>query len=243
MTSLGIDIGGTTVKAAHVDVDEGRLSAEPAECPTPKPATFESLVHVVASMVDTAGGAGAVGCTYPGRLRAGRAITAVNLHDSWLGENPAAAFEQATGRPFVVLNDADAAGVAEVVYGAGRGVEGVVVMTTLGTGVGTAVLHNGALLPNTELGELGAAKGVSRKDRDDLGLDNVEWAENISRFCDRLVALVDPNLVIVGGSASEDDALVSMVKTSVEVRGARLGKAAGIIGAAYAASRIVGPVG
>lgn len=239
--TLGIDIGGTTVKAALVDVDAGALVADPDECPTPDPATVDALTAVVASMVDSFEDRahGAVGCTYPGRLHAGRAITAVNLHHSWLGENPSAAFELATGRPFVVLNDADAAGVAEAVFGAGRGVEGVIVMATLGTGVGTALIHNRTLLPNTELGELGAAEGVSRKDSEDMGLTTAQWAENISAFCDRLVALVDPDLVILGGSAGEDGKLMAMVSSSVEVRPAALGTSAGIVGAALTASKLV----
>ena len=240
MPTLGIDIGGTTVKAALVDVDRGSLTAEPDQSPTPQPATVDELTRVVARVVDTCGGGGdgAVGCTYPGRLHAGQAVTAVNLDDSWLGQSPSAAFEQATGRPFVVLNDADAAGIAEAVYGAGRGVEGVIVLATLGTGVGTAVIHNRTLLPNTELGGLGAAEGVSRKDSEDLRLTTSQWAANISAFCDRLVALMDPDLVIIGGSASADEELMAQVKAPVEVRAAELGTSAGIIGAAFTASRL-----
>jgi polyphosphate glucokinase len=235
MPTLGIDIGGTTVKSALVDVDAGRVLGDIDECPTPQPATVADLAAVVASMIR---GEGAVGCTYPGRLHAGRAVTAVNLDDSWLGESPSGAFEQATGRPFVVLNDADAAGIAEAVYGAGRGVDGVIVLATLGTGVGTSVIHNRTLLPNTELGELGAAEGVSRKDSEDLRLTTSQWAANISEFCDRLVALVDPDLVVIGGSASEDDELMAQITASVEVRAAALGTSAGIIGAAFTASKL-----
>lgn len=238
MPTLGIDIGGTTVKAALVDVDAGALLADPDECPTPQPATIGALTAVVAELVGACGADGAVGCTYPGRLHAGRAVTAVNLDDSWLGESPSGAFEQATGRPFVVLNDADAAGIAEAVYGAGRGVDGVIVLATLGTGVGTSVIHNRTLLPNTELGELGAAAGVSRKDREDLRLTTSQWAANIGAFCDRLVALVDPDLVVIGGSASEDDELMAQITASVEVRPAALGTSAGIIGAAFTASTL-----
>lgn len=237
------------MKAAVVDVDVGALldpDEDPRKCDTPDPAGVRALAAVVAEQVAAFGGlSGPVGCTFPARLHAGQVVTAVNMDEDWLGENPAAVFEEATGRPFAVINDADAAGVAEVAFGAARDRQGLVAVVTLGTGVGTALLLDGRLVPGTELGDLEldgtpVAELASRQAYEDGGLTVADWAVNVGRFFASLVELVDPVLIVVGGGGGENEHLVSLVReaATVEVRPAVLGNNAGLIGAALMASNL-----
>ena len=244
MAVIGVDIGGSTIKAAPVDLAEGALVHDLAETPTPDPAPPAALAAAVAEavgpMLDEA--EGPIGCTFPGRIRAGTSLTAVNLHDSWVGERPGDHFELATGRTFHVVNDADAAGVAEMTFGAGVGRSGVVLMVTLGTGIGTSLFVDGTLAPNTELGEVDvdgrpAAEVASRAARDERGLSWEEWARDVGSFLQRLQDLVDPDLIIIGGRVSENpEQLGPALRQPVEVVPASLGNAAGVIGAALLAS-------
>jgi polyphosphate glucokinase len=246
---LGVDIGGSSVKAALVDLVDGRVvDGELHEVPTPQPAPPAALAaavrEAVGLVVAAAGGGvdGPVGCTFPGRLRSGSSLTAVNLDESWVGERPADHIERAVGRPFHVVNDADAAGMAELRFGAGRDRHGVVVVVTLGTGVGSALFVDGELVPGTELGEVDvdgrpASEVASLAAREALGLDWDAWAANVGRFLQRVQDLVDPELIIVGGGASDDpDRLRPALRQPCEVVPAALGNAAGVIGAALYAS-------
>lgn len=251
---LGVDIGGSSVKAGLVDLVEGRVLGDVCEIDTPRPAPPPALAAAVRDAVDKVEGQvlgpgpgpgateGAIGCTFPGRLRAGASLAAVNLDDTWVGERPADHFEQVVGRPFHVLNDADAAGLAEMRFGAGRDRSGVVLVVTLGTGIGTALFTDGLLLPGTELGDIEmdgqpAEAVASRAARDSLGLDWQAWAENVGRFLQRMQDLVDPALIIVGGRVSEHpERLEPALRQPCEVVPAALGNAAGVIGAALFAS-------
>lgn len=251
MAVLGVDIGGSSLKAGAVDLVAGQLLGDLVELDTPRPAPPGALANAVRDVVakvevepcaDDIDPEGTIGCTFPGRLRSGSSLAAVNLDDSWVGERPADHFERAVGRPFHVLNDADAAGLAEMHFGAGRERNGVVLMVTLGTGIGTALFMDGVLLPGTELGEVDvdgrpATEVASRAARDELGLDWRTWAENVSRFLQRMQDLVDPQLIIVGGRVSENPAeLGPALRQPCEVVPAALGNAAGVIGAALFAS-------
>ena len=257
MAVLGVDIGGSSLKAGVVDLVAGRLVGDLVELDTPQPAPPAALANAVRDVVARvgagAGGSadvdpakvdpnGAIGCTFPGRLRSGSSLAAVNLDESWVGERPADHFERAVGRPFHVLNDADAAGLAEMHFGAGRERGGVVLVVTLGTGIGSALFMDGELLPGTELGEVDvdgrpATEVASWAAREELGLDWRAWADNVSRFLQRMQDLVDPQLIIVGGGVSEDPSqLGPALRQPCEVVPAALGNAAGLIGAALFAS-------
>ena len=170
---LGIDIGGTGIKGAPVDLETGDLTGERFRLLTPKPATPDAVADIVAQVVKHFGYQGAVGGTFPGVVKHGVVQTAANVDKSWVGTDARARFEDATGCTFTVTNDADCAGVAEMKFGAGAGRQGVVIIVTLGTGIGTAVFHDGVLLPNTELGHL----EVRGKDAETWAADSVARAQ------------------------------------------------------------------
>ncbi|HEX7168417.1 MAG TPA: ROK family protein [Acidimicrobiales bacterium] len=244
MAVVGVDIGGSTIKAAPVDLVEGRLVCDLAEHETPSPAPPDTLARAVGELVVPMldGHDGPVGCTFPGRIRAGTSLTAVNLDEAWIGERPGDHFEARTGRTFHVVNDADAAGVAEMTFGAGTGRGGVVLMVTLGTGIGTSLFVDGTLAPNTELGDIDvggqpACDLASRAAREERGQTWEQWAEGVSAFLQRLQDLVDPDLIIIGGGVSETpERLLPALRQPTEVVPAALGNAAGVIGAALLAS-------
>lgn len=238
---LGIDIGGTSIKAAPVDVDGGRvLLDEPGKVDTPSPGDAEQLADAVASLRATLSWPDdrPVGATFPGAVRFGVVRTAVNLDASNVGVDLAARLGG------TVLNDADAAGLAEARFGAARDCRGTVVLVTLGTGLGTALLHGGRLVPNCELGavEIGgrpASETVSRKGREDEDLDWSTYAEHVAAYVRRLEVLVDPELVVLGGGGSEDaEHFLPHVRDAVDVRvvQAAYENDAGILGAALAAA-------
>ena len=153
--ALGVDVGGSGVKGAIVDLDTGEFVGERFRLDTPQPATPKAVTKTVAEVVDHFGWTGPVGVTYPGVVVDGVVMTAANVDKSWIGANVAEQMSAALGgRQVTVLNDADAAGLAEVRFGAGRGVKGLIVLLTFGTGIGSAVLYNGVLLPNTEFGHI-----------------------------------------------------------------------------------------
>ena len=235
---IGVDVGGSTIKAAVVDLATGNTEDDPVHVDTPDPATPDAIVAAIADLVAGLDAHGPIGCTYPGRVRGGIVRSAVNMDSAWLDQRPEQLLGDALGRSVHVLNDADAAGLAEMTYGAGRERRGVVVVVTLGTGIGSALFVDRTLVPNTELGELDvdgqrADELASRAAREEKGLSWEEWAVDVGRYLQRVQDVVDPELIIVGGGASEHpDRLWPALSQSCDVTTATLGNAAGIVGAA-----------
>ena len=192
---LGIDIGGSGIKGAVVDIDSGELVSERHRVPTPSGAKPDDVAAALAGVVDEHGYEGPVGCTFPGVVRAGTVLTAANVHRSWKGTDAAALFAAATGLPVTVVNDADAAGLAEMRFGVGANQGGVVVVVTLGTGIGTAVFTDGRLVPNTELGhiEIDGADAETRaasRWREEENLSWKEWGGRVNWYLRHLELLV-----------------------------------------------------
>jgi polyphosphate glucokinase len=240
-TSIGIDIGGSGIKGAVVDLADGAFVGERHRIDTPQPATPEAVAGVVAEVATVLGEDGPVGCTLPAIVRHGVADSAANIDDSWIGTDVAAVIGEATGRPTTVLNDADAAGLAECRYGAARGRDGVVIVLTLGTGIGSALLLDGQLVPNTELGHLeldghlaeSRAAAAARK-ADDLSWP--EWAARLDRYLHHVVRLFSPDLLVLGGGVSrKNERFVPLLTVDTEVVPATLRNRAGIVGAALSA--------
>lgn len=240
---VGVDIGGTGIKGAPVDLASGALAAARHRIPTPHPATPEAVAKTVAEVVGYFPHDGRIGCTFPAVIQHGKALTAANVDKSWLGADVRSTIEDATGRPVTVLNDADAAGMAEMEFGAGKGRSGVVAMVTLGTGIGTALFVDGTLLPNTELGHIeikgrDAETWASEKVREDKGLKWKKWAKRVNRYLQTLEALVNPELIVIGGGVSKKSAkYFQYLDTRAELVAAQLRNEAGIVGAAVAASK------
>lgn len=238
---LGIDIGGTGIKGAPVDIERGTLAADRYRLLTPQPATPEAVAKTVSEVVDHFAVDGRVGGTFPAVIQHGVALTAANVDKRWIGTDVRATLEQATSRPFTVINDADAAGVAEMEFGAGKHRMGVVIMVTLGTGIGTAVFVDGKLVPNTELGhiEVGghdAETRASEKVREDKGLPWKKWGGRVNVYLQKLEALLNPELIIIGGGISKKpEKFFGYLDTRAELVSAKLRNEAGIIGAAVAA--------
>jgi polyphosphate glucokinase len=243
-TRFGIDIGGTGIKGAPVDLGAGRLLEARERIKTPQPATPEAVGEVVAEIVDRFGWTGPVGCTFPGVVKRGVTLNAANLGDKlWAGVDADALLTERLRRPVHLLNDADAAGIAEARYGAARGVDGVAVLVTLGTGLGTAVLTQGILVPNTELGHLplhgkDAETLASERARIDRDLSWKEWAENLDEYLALLEAYLNPDRIVLGGGgAKKADRFLSLLHRSCEVVVAELLNDAGIVGAAMVAEK------
>ncbi len=242
-TTLGIDIGGTGIKGAPVDLEKGTLAADRFRIPTPPGGSPGDVAHVVEQVVAHFDTSGPVGCTFPAVMRHGVALTASNVDKSWIGTDAEALFEGEAKRPFVVVNDADAAGIAEVEHGAGRGERGTIVMITLGTGIGSALFVNGVLVPNTEFGHLevrgkAAEQRASEKVREDNDLGWGKWAKRVNEVLNHIEALVCPDLFIIGGGVSKkSEKFLPHLDTRAEIVPAQLLNEAGIVGAAIAASR------
>lgn len=248
MVLIGIDIGGSGIKSAPVDIASGELKAERCRIATPDPSTPDAVTGVIH---ETLGKfphvSGPIGITFPGVVRAGRVLTSTNMDPLWLGFEAAAFFSAKLGRPCVVMNDADAAGIAEMRYGAGRGVSGVVVLLTLGTGIGSAVFLDGKILPNTEFGHIeirgkDAESRAAARVREEKNMGWHEWGEKVGEVVARLAQVINPDLFIIGGGVSRKaekflPAVQSMV--TVPVVPAQLQNAAGLVGAAAVASESV----
>jgi len=245
MRILGIDIGGTGIKGALVDISTGVIETERKRIPTPIPAKPHAIAGVVAQIARQFEWKGAVGCGFPGVVRRGVTLTAANVHKQWIGLNAAHLFSQATGSSVVLVNDADAAGLAEVSFGAGRNVRGVVMVVTVGTGIGTALFVDGKLVPNTELGhiEIGgqdAEVNASDAARQREKLSWKKWAIPFNRYLATLERLFWPDLFILGGGvASKADRFLPLLDLRTPVVTAELGNNAGIVGAAMAARSLV----
>lgn len=240
---MGIDVGGSAVKAGLVDVDSGHLIGELLSAPTPQPAVPAGVMQVVASLAEQLPGAqGPVGLAFPSVVKSGRVRTAANIDQAWLGLDGAALAERTLRRPAVVLNDADAAGIAEMRWGAGRGLAGTAIMLTFGTGIGTALFVGGRLFPNTELGHLelngmDAEKWASAHVKTALKLDWPAWTSRVNDYLARMHALFWPDVFILGGAVSQDfEQFARLLRSEAEIRPAYFAGQAGVIGAALAAA-------
>lgn len=239
---FGVDIGGSAIKGCTVDLRRGTLDDERVRIPTPQPATPEAVAETVATITREFGWHGPMGVTLPCVVKQGVALTAANVDRSWIGKDAAAMFSRHCRAPVMVLNDADAAGLAEMRFGAGRDRDGVVVLLTFGTGIGSAVFLDGELVPNTELGHL-QVDGADAEDRaaasarDSEALSWAAWAPRVSRYLQVLENLLWPDLIIVGGGVSKkSDQWLPLVECRTPVVAAALRNDAGIVGAAAAAA-------
>lgn len=235
---FGVDIGGTGMKAAPVDLTTGDLVADRFRIPTPHPATPEAMADVVHQLVGHHGWDRPLGITFPGVIRAGVVETAANLDKSWVGVDGEKLFGEAAGAPVHLVNDADAAGIAEVELGAARGRSGTVILLTFGTGIGSAVLRDGHLLPNTELGHIELdghdaehRAAASARERHDLSWH--KWAGRVERYLRHLELILSPDLFILGGGVSKHpDKWFDRIDIRTEMVIATLINNAGIAGAA-----------
>ena len=247
MELLGIDVGGTGIKGGIVDSELGELVSERFRLATPQRKTPESITETVSRVVEHFAWKGSAGAGFPAVIRHGQVHTAANIHDSWIGLNARDMFEAATGCSFNVLNDADVAGMAEMRYGAGRGRDGVVLVVTLGTGIGSALFTDGHLVPNTEFGhiEIDGQAAESRaadsvRTRKDLSWKR--WAERVDEYLHRLAFYLWPDLIIIGGGVSKKhDRFLPLLTVDTEIVPARLRNEAGIVGAACASATAHSP--
>ncbi|WP_433089648.1 polyphosphate--glucose phosphotransferase [Dactylosporangium sp. CA-052675] len=251
MVVLGIDIGGSGIKGAPVDLTTGAFTNDRVRIETPQPADVASVVKTVAAVAGSFEAAQSVGITFPAVVQHGVTKTAANVDKSWVDAPAEQLFSEALGRPVTVLNDADAAGVAELEYGAGRGVPGLVVMVTFGTGIGTALFIDGTLVPNTEFGHLQmSGLHLHGGDAEDYASDRIreqedlawpEFAERVQTYLRHLHALLWPDLIIVGGGVSKKaEKWLHLVDVPTRVVPAALQNNAGIAGAALLAARNAG---
>jgi polyphosphate glucokinase len=245
-TGFAVDIGGSGIKGAPVDLAGGVLSEARLKLPTPQPSTPEAVARAVAEVVAHFGWTGPIGCTFPAVVTSGVARTAANVDKSWIGTDISEVVGRAVGQPVVAVNDADAAGVAEAAFGAARDRRGLVVLTTLGTGIGTALLFRGELIPNSELGHLevkghDAETRASAAAREDGDLSWDKWAGRLQDYYDRLEAYLWPELFVVGGGVSRRaDKFLPLLQLRTPIVPAQLRNDAGIIGAAILAARAHG---
>ncbi|HKG56374.1 MAG TPA: ROK family protein [Candidatus Limnocylindrales bacterium] len=249
--AIGIDVGGSAIKAGAVDLESGRLVAERIQVDTPHPSTPAAVVEQIVDLVNRVSAGDApnapVGVTVPSVVIDGVSHTAANIDAGWIGFDAEAALEKALGRDVVVLNDADAAGLAEMRFGAGRGRNGVVLMLTLGTGVGSALFVDGKLVPNTELGHM-EIRGMDAEKRSAAIArvrDNESWERWAADLDEHLTAIdriLWPSLIILGGGVShEDEKFVPLLSIRPPIVPAGLENDAGIVGAAMAAAERTAP--
>jgi polyphosphate glucokinase len=242
MRALGIDIGGTGMKAAPVDLDTGTLVADRVKIATPRPAVPDAVAEVVQKLVDTFSWSGPIGITFPGVVTNGVTCTAANLDKGWIGLDGRALLCEAAGQDVWLLNDADAAGVAEMTFGVGKGEPGTVFMVTFGTGIGSALFVDGALVPNTEFGHLeirgkDAEARASERAKTTHDMNWKQWAKKVNEYLEHIEALVYPQLIIVGGGISKQSEKFLPLLTGLHARvvPAAMLNDAGITGAAMSA--------
>ncbi len=243
MHILGVDIGGTGIKVAPVDVTTGKLVAERVKVATPHPAEPDAIAAAVRELVTGFGWSGPAGIAFPGVITDGTTRTAANLDPAWIGMDARGLFGKATGLQVVMINDADAAGLAEMKFGAGAGHQGTVLMLTLGTGIGSALFNGGVLVPNTEFGHIeirgkDAEKRASEHAKEEHDLSWEKWAGQVDEYLQRMEALLSPGLFIIGGGISRksDKFLPLLTGLTAPVVPAALHNDAGIVGAAMAGS-------
>jgi polyphosphate glucokinase len=240
-TAIGIDIGGTGIKGAVVDLSTGALLSDRIKLPTPKGGRPQDIVETTRQLLATvSAGTGdlPIGVCFPAVVKHGHTMSAANVSDKWIGLAAEKLFEKGLGVPIHFVNDADAAGYAESMFGAAKGVDGVVLLTTLGTGIGTALINDGALVPNTELGHL-EIDGVdyetraafSAKERDNLSWE--KWASRLQKYYSKLESLFTPDLFIVGGGVSKHhENFLPLLHLNTRIIPAVHRNNAGILGAA-----------
>ncbi len=242
MISFGVDIGGSGIKGAPVDLSTGQLAGDRYRVPTPDPATPDAVIDAVVRVVDHHRWDRPLGVTIPGVVNEGVVLTAANIDSAWIGFNAQSHITDRLGLPVTILNDADAAGIAEVRFGHHDASHGVVLLLTFGTGIGSALINNGVLVPNTEFGHLefkggtaeeyAAARRVKRGDMD-IG----RWAQRVNEFLKHMDVVVSPRIVIIGGGISRRfEEFRDRLDTRALVVPARLRNNAGIVGAAMDAA-------
>ena len=239
MEVLGIDIGGSGIKGAIVDTESGELLTERHRIPTPQPATPKKVIKIVGQVVDHFRWTGPVGCGFPAALKHDSVSTAANIDDSWIGLDAGVKIRKKTGCPTHIINDVDAAGLAEMKFGAGRRFDGTVMMISFGTGIGTSFFTDRVLLPNTELGHLilpngqEAEKYAANSVRKSEELSWQEWASRVNEFLDFIGFLFWPDRIIVGGGVVKyHEEFFHLLKSNSELVPAELLNHAGIIGSA-----------
>ncbi|MEX2135191.1 MAG: ROK family protein [Acidimicrobiia bacterium] len=239
---IGIDIGGTGIKGAIVDVSTGDLKSERLRLETPQPSTVESVVAAVVSVVESLDHPGPIGVGFPAVVVNGVATTANNIHHGWIGTDVAGTIRQATGREVSLVNDADAAALAEASFGAAKGVAGKVLMLTFGTGIGSALMMDGVLVPNFEFGQIEfegvrpAEREFSARAREQLGLGWDEWGDRTARYLEMIDTVVNPDLIVFGGGACKEwENFHERIPPSLNVVQAQLLNNAGIVGASLVA--------
>jgi polyphosphate glucokinase len=241
MEILGIDIGGSGIKGAPVDIEKGALVASRFRLPTPQPSIPEAVSNVVAQVAKHFNWQGPIGCTFPAVVQNGVVRTAANVDKSWIDTPGQSLLQQKTGCPLILLNDADAAGVAEMNFGAGRGRTGTVIILTFGTGIGTAIFINGRLVPNTELGHLeirgkDAEEWATNRIRKKKNLSWKKWATRVDEYLSWMEFLLSPDLFIIGGGVSKKHhKFLPLLNRRTQIVPAQLLNDAGIVGAAVAA--------
>ncbi len=242
MEVLGIDIGGSGIKGALVDTTTGEMLTKRFRIPTPPSRKPKEMAEVVAQIVQHFDYKGPIGCGFPSVIKKGVCITQGNLHKSWVGTNVEELFSKTTGLPVRVVNDADAAGFAEINYGAGKDISGFVIMITIGTGLGSGAFLNGQLIPNFELGQIPYKKhkkielwaAASAKEREELSYE--EWGKRFNKFLNYVELINAPDLLIIGGGTSKHfDEFKDQIKLDTPFIKAKLLNYAGVIGAAAAA--------
>lgn len=246
MEIMGIDIGGSGIKGAPVDTETGSLVMPRFRILTPIPAKPNPVADVVAEVVKHFSYQGPIGCGFPAVIREGVVLTAANIDPRWVEKKASALFAEATGCPVLVINDADAAGMAEMTFGAGRGCKGVVLVITIGTGLGTALFTDGLLVPNTEFGHL----QIRGKDAENRASDAVrkekkltwkKWAVRLDEYLLTMQKLFWPDLIILGGGAAKEaQNFIPYLTVKADVVPAQLLNEAGIVGAALAALSLTG---
>jgi polyphosphate glucokinase len=237
---IGIDVGGSGIKGAIVDPTAGNAHGR-IRIDTPQPSTPDAVAKVIAEVVDRLDCSGPIGCTFPAVVTGGVVRTAANIDKSWIGTNAVSLVTHATGRQCAAVNDADAAGIAEARFGAAAGRRGLVVVVTVGTGLGTALISDGLLVPNAELGHLeidghdaDAWASDSARERKKLGWR--VWAERLDLYLTRLHDLLWPELIVIGGGVVKHaDKFFDLLDPGCAIRVAELGNLAGIVGAALVA--------
>jgi len=241
--AFGVDFGGSGIKGAPVDLAIGEFAADRVRIETPRRATPDKVAEVVADLVEQAKLAedGTVGITVPGVVKNGVVHTAANIDPSWVGTDARSLFADRLQRRVTVVNDADAAGLAEARYGAAKGVEGLVIVTTLGTGIGSALIYQGALVPNSELGHLevdghDAESRAANSVREKKDLSWKAWAKALTRYYRAVEAVLSPDLFVIGGGVSKhSERFVPLIGVDTPIVPATLRNSAGIIGAALLA--------